>query len=518
MHLDPNLRDKAQGSPESSSSTTASPSQSQPGHVDSTTTDSPQAAADEATKKARACESCRGLKVRCEPDPNDEGPCKRCKKAGRNCVVTMPTRKRQKKTDSRVSELEKKIDALTASLHARVAPPAPHQQEPPLSSASASAPAANTHANDSYASHNWSRTQPPVEWGNEPNRMYGIGGPGWNHERHSGGSSQKRKAPMDEEKQDRRPSLAAAAAGWPAYTNNPTERDIVDRGLVSMELASQLFARFRNQMMPHLPCIVFPAEYTVSDLRRTQPTLFLSVMTAASGEQHALQRVLQKELMQTLATKVVATGEKSIELVQALNVAVIWYWPPEYFEELKFYQLVHMAAVMAIDIGLGRSRTGSKRTGFAPSDGIGWRDHHAGRRVPLPDPTTLESRRTWLTCYYLASNTAMSLHRPNLIRWTAFMAESKDVLESSPDAAPSDKYFCHLVWTHHLGEEVGTQFSMDDPAIKVNITDVRTQYTLKALERDLEKYMSSTPAEHMQRRYPPFSHQLFAGVLFVNQI
>ncbi|KGQ11902.1 hypothetical protein BBAD15_g2339 [Beauveria bassiana D1-5] len=78
------------------------------------------AAAATDPKKLRACEACRGLKVRCEPDPND-GPCRRCKKANRRCVVTAPTRKRQRKTDSRVSELEKKIDALTASLQARTA-------------------------------------------------------------------------------------------------------------------------------------------------------------------------------------------------------------------------------------------------------------------------------------------------------------------------------------------------------------------------------------------------------------
>ncbi|KAF7549184.1 hypothetical protein G7046_g8423 [Stylonectria norvegica] len=98
---------------------------------DGDTPDAPSAAGDEHhdmnhdpddPKRQRACEACRGLKVRCEPDPNDDGPCKRCKKAGRNCVVTVPTRKRQKKTDSRVAELEKKIDALTASLQARTTP------------------------------------------------------------------------------------------------------------------------------------------------------------------------------------------------------------------------------------------------------------------------------------------------------------------------------------------------------------------------------------------------------------
>src|SRR5271156_2780528 len=71
-------------------------------------------------KRSRACEACRQLKVRCEPDDNNPpGSCKRCAKAGRQCVITAPTRKRQKKTDNRVAELEKKIDALTASLAAR---------------------------------------------------------------------------------------------------------------------------------------------------------------------------------------------------------------------------------------------------------------------------------------------------------------------------------------------------------------------------------------------------------------
>ena len=71
-------------------------------------------------KRPRACEACRQLKVKCELDDSvPNATCKRCAKAGRQCIVTAPSRKRQKKTDSRVAELEKKIDALTASLVAR---------------------------------------------------------------------------------------------------------------------------------------------------------------------------------------------------------------------------------------------------------------------------------------------------------------------------------------------------------------------------------------------------------------
>jgi hypothetical protein len=72
-------------------------------------------------KRPRACESCRSLKVRCEPnDPtaSSSDTCRRCAKANRLCIFTLPTRKRQKKADSKVAELERKIDALTATLNA----------------------------------------------------------------------------------------------------------------------------------------------------------------------------------------------------------------------------------------------------------------------------------------------------------------------------------------------------------------------------------------------------------------
>lgn len=75
-------------------------------------------------KRPRACDSCRGLKVRCDQERPDQS-CKRCAKANRACITTPPTRKRQKKADSRVAELERKIDALTATLHAQKAAPEP---------------------------------------------------------------------------------------------------------------------------------------------------------------------------------------------------------------------------------------------------------------------------------------------------------------------------------------------------------------------------------------------------------
>jgi hypothetical protein len=293
--------------------------------------------------------------------------------------------------------------------------------------------------------------------------------------------------------------------------------DVVDRGIITMDTAAELFVRYTDHMVPHLPAVVFPAGTTVAEVRKSKPILFLAIMAASSSELPSVQRRMVKEVMEIFAEKVIVLGEKSLELVQALHVSVVWYWPPEHFEELKFYQLVHISAVMALDIGLGRKVP--NRGGFRKYIHSTWKNQHVRRDAPV-DPTSIECRRAWLMCFFLATNTSMAMHRPNLIRWSSFMAESVDILESSPDAAPTDKYLCHLVWTHKLAEDVGIQFSMDDPSSGISVGDPRTQYALKAFERELERYKKSVPEELRQRMLspPPFpslaNHDLLLSNMF----
>ena len=628
------------------------------------------------TKKPRACEACRGLKVRCDMDPNApaDTPCRRCAKAGRNCVVTQPTRRRQKKTDSRVAELEKKIDALTASLQLtrqtggpglandddeaehsgqlsqghppagagvlRTGPPVPDQAvgpaaakatvtstAPPTAAVSSApptskdvpptsgiavtarpAPAPPSHSPYSASSagrSTYSSVPPPMVMAGQKRKFSeireatgvvgaGAGGGGsgsrasrgsragsatgdespsvrenpygyhthhgHGHGHHAQHPSQQRHHGQDGKQPQPQRSPAFSMSPSPAAVGGSTRfgteyADIIDRGLLTMDKAVELFQRYTDHMARHMPAVVFAPGTTAAEIRKSKPVLFISLMAAATTEMPDVQRAIVKEMMQVFAEKVFITGEKSLEIVQALQVAVIWYWPPEHFEELKFYQLVHTAAIMAIDIGLGKRRPGAKcgpagtvagaggsllrggatfgngplgfrfndrRGGGGDGGGNGsgqgsggsgssrpggpfnnWRDHPF-KKYPLPDPCSVESRRAWLACYFLTSNTAMALHRPTLFRWTSFMTECVDVLESSSEAAPTDQYFCHLVWTHRMAEEVGQQFSMDDPSTVINIADPRTQYALRGFERELERYKANIPRNLLQRK----SHHL----------
>lgn len=65
------------------------------------------------------------------------------------------------------------------------------------------------------------------------------------------------------------------------------------------------------------------------------------------------------------------------------------------------------------------------------------------------------------------------------------MADSIRLLETSPEALPSDKLLCQQVKLAHIGEKISVEFCMDDPSIEVTISDPKVIYALKIFENEL---------------------------------
>ncbi|KAI9808071.1 MAG: hypothetical protein M1826_004368 [Phylliscum demangeonii] len=542
------------------------------------------------TKRSRACEPCRGLKVRCD-FKDDAAVCRRCAKANRPCIVTAPTRKRQRKTDSKVAELERKIDALTASLQANRpdavyrngrrhaehehAEPDAHDDHDSSQHSSRSghvedlrAPAAaepdasswNPHpeillrATPSFPHHPPLHTAQSAPLLPLPVTRPSLPPPSLPREsstastafslhslkrKHSDGSSSARAASPDLRRaaplrkpsteltspsKDQPPNLypflipkppPGHANGIPSNMPSDASRasesadgpryeyaDVIDRRRLSAEDATAIFDRFVTVLSPHHPIIVFPPATTAAEIRKTKPTLFLAILSVASGAfDPAIQKFLNKEITRVLADRIIGNGEKSLELIQALHVVTVWYWPPEHYEELKFYQLTHIAAIMALDLNLGKKVKNPR----AKQSALGyWRDH-PWRRTPLPDPEAAESRRAWLTCYILCATTSMSLRRPNLIRWTPYMGECVEVLESG-DAVPSDRLLCQWVRLQRIAEEVGVQLAMDDPCATVRLSDWKVQCLVKEFECQLEDWRAQLPPDLDGRKVQLHAH------------
>ena len=93
----------------------------------------------------------------------------------------------------------------------------------------------------------------------------------------------------------------------------------------------------------------------------------------------------------------------------------------------------------------------------------------------------------------------MALRRTLLVRWHPYMEESLEILRSSPDAVPSDHLLICWAKLCHIAEDVGFQFSMDDPGINVSLSEPKVQYALKGFEKQLDQWRSEVAPGYYTR-------------------
>jgi hypothetical protein len=272
--------------------------------------------------------------------------------------------------------------------------------------------------------------------------------------------------------------------------------DVVDDGIISIDTARQLFQTYRDVLFPLCPAVAVDPTVTADDMRRTRPTLFLAMIAAAAGKDNAaLSAVLEREVMHAYATRSLIRSEKSLELVQAMLISSVCYQPPHKFGQLKYYEYIHSAANMAMDLGIG-SRSVSNRSRQMASSVM--HPAHDVRnpiitmapRGPYPanDSGSIENRRTFLACYFISTGVSLSLGRPCMLRASSYVRESVDILEQSPDALPTDRIIAAWTTLVMLAEEGSVALSYDDLGAIASIADLRTQLTIKDIEGRLSAW------------------------------
>jgi Fungal Zn(2)-Cys(6) binuclear cluster domain len=273
------------------------------------------------TRAVHACESCRFLKVRCLSHINlSIQRCQRCARLNQECLVKpRAPRKPRKRTDIRVGELEQKVEALKAAFS--------------MSSGSNRSAWSAADSNEKASSAGNQEHASVLEKGAFVNA-----------------------SPTSSEGDFQIPlSPSGIAYGtFPQHTLlTPASLSL---GVLNLTVATKLFNKFQTDIQEHFPLELFPKGEDASVVREQKPTLFLTIITAAAGDYDLeLHSILNDQLAEDFAKRIVFDGEKSVELVQALICAAAFYHPPDAFEKHKYYQYIHMAWNMATDLGLGRS-------------------------------------------------------------------------------------------------------------------------------------------------------------------
>jgi hypothetical protein len=266
--------------------------------------------------------------------------------------------------------------------------------------------------------------------------------------------------------------------------SGPAENDIIERGVISQQLADELMNIWRNELVGACPGITIPKHWTASDLRANKPCLFHAVMAAAAHSKGSeLSDQLHEETVYLYARTIFINGEKSVQGIQALLVTVAYY-QPRTPGQLQIYQWVNMAASMALELGLAsKPRTHEQ----LPKRAI-----RALQKISSPEEL-MEHCRTVLTLYIISAGFSMRLKRPNILLFNSWMEECVVMLDKSK--LLEDRRTIAWLKLQRIADEANTAFGFDDASTSFSLSELRMQIILRIFDRRMQDWKKYIPDE-----------------------
>lgn len=165
-----------------------------------------------------------------------------------------------------------------------------------------------------------------------------------------------------------RPTASLRSSGSPFALQNPgtapastnleqcrahkhRDRDAIDKDILTEKEAEELLRVYRVASQD-FPFVYISPEETLDTLRHDKPFLLLSIMTMSSQRARSLQVLLEKELRETLASKVIIEGELSLDVLQGLMIYLAWYHHNFRPCRQQIYQLTQLCGAMVVDLEL----------------------------------------------------------------------------------------------------------------------------------------------------------------------
>ncbi|KAK3715956.1 hypothetical protein LTR37_006686 [Vermiconidia calcicola] len=252
-----------------------------------------------SSKRARACDNCHSIKIKCELGSiiGSSGPCSRCARLKKQCTVTPP--KRQK---DRVAELEAQVEALTKQLASQ------HIQSAAVDSSLDDNAMAKPIAATSISPF--------------PQKKRRLEEEAWSGARQASGR------------------LSGAAFDLDAIVSSVTQQ--------------QLVKLYMAIIVPIFPLVPLEGELDWGSLRRDRPILLQAIVYVACPGVLSIdtQEEVGKVVMDLFASEAMAESEKSIDFLQAMLLAVCWYRAPKHHTHVAAFQLIQLAAGVAEDLEL----------------------------------------------------------------------------------------------------------------------------------------------------------------------
>lgn len=382
--------------------------------------------------RGRACQNCQSIKIKCELGARGgEPPCERCMRLNKECTLAAP--KRQK---DRVAELEAKVEALTKLLGSQGLQDASVEARD-LRDSEAQADGAGKH----------DKTSP---------------------------SHKKRK--LDRSTEETRPRLPNETSDEDKTTISLNWLD----ELLPIDLQQRLLEEYVASYQPIFPVVPLSVNSTAAVMKETLPHTLNAVIYIASAGilSWDLQDKINLALIEDLTSITLVKCQKSLDLLQALQVVCLWYRSPRNSTQIPLFQLVSITSEMAVDLGFGGTQN-------PPALSI------AGVAAALID--SVDAYRRWLSSFIITETASLLKRRSNEQKWTPHHDYCLHMIEENSHSPENDHLLAQHVRATKLLATISEIMALNAGAVSPILGTPECQSKLYNLQVEIDSWRLGVP-------------------------
>jgi hypothetical protein len=245
---------------------------------------------------------------------------------------------------------------------------------------------------------------------------------------------------------------------------------------------------FRSELAKHCPWVVVPLDTTSDELRQTRPLLFLSICVAAAYRDPPRQAELGRKFRDHLVSQLLPTGEKSLDLLQGLLVAINWY-QFHTLVSVHLTNLLHLAMAQVVELGLGRRLHALDRQRPAIS----------GLKALLSDedacrqnqPPSLDGPRAYLACFSFSAVISICIKKMDPMPWNGRMEECCRLLSERREY-PSDVGLLRQIQLYRIAGRISQALPFDELECDAGASTQPIRMCIKSFHRDLQDFRKSS--------------------------
>jgi hypothetical protein len=176
--------------------------------------------------------------------------------------------------------------------------------------------------------------------------------------------------------------------------------------ILPLDLQQKVVEEYIKSYQPLLMVVPLASGTQASLLRKTMPnTLHAIVYIASVGIlSWDLQDRINISLIEDLTTKTIAQCEKSLDLLQALQLVCLYYRSPRNSTQIPLYQLVNIEADLSVDLGFGGNLSPPSLDLYGMAEGL---------------LGGVKASRMWLLSFIITQTTALLKRKSNDQGWTS---------------------------------------------------------------------------------------------------